>query len=65
MLQHVQIMSEARSETGDGVRSFTREVMVTGYHIYNSIWEEYIGTLYIKPLFHTIASAIASFNSFH
>ena len=23
--------------------SFTREAMVSGYHIYNSIWEAYIG----------------------
>ena len=55
MLQHMQRMSDARSETGDGVRSFTREAMVRGYHIHNSIWEAYIGVLYIRPLFHTIA----------
>ena len=38
----MQRMSEARSETGDGVCYFTREAMVRGYHIYNSIWEVYI-----------------------
>ena len=33
-------MSEVLSEV---VTSFTREAMVRGYHIYNSIWEAYIG----------------------
>ena len=33
-------MTEASTEA---VRSFTREAMVRGYHIYNSIWEAYIG----------------------
>ena len=33
-------MSEVSSEV---VTSFTREAMVRGYHIYNSIWEAYIG----------------------
>ena len=33
-------MSEVSSEV---VTSFTREAMVRGYHIYNSMWEAYVG----------------------
>ena len=40
-------MSEALSEV---VTSFTREAMVRGYHIYNSIWEAYIGEELSWPL---------------
>ena len=32
-----------RVKMSEAVGSFSREAMVRGYHIYNSIWEAYVG----------------------
>ena len=39
-VKHATVIHAKMSEV---VNSFTREAMVRGYHVYNSIWEAYIG----------------------